>query len=712
MFISARSTLMISIIALLSGAQIAMAHAERKPYIRIDKDTVIVVSATAPEPVQHSVQDLTHDMKTVFGVTPRVVHESESANSAIVIDNDGSIIPAVKQGKPESFLIRANLHSVEHTSKTQGQIVLSGADMRGTMYAIYTFSEKVLGVDPMYYWTDNHPKRRVQIDLPKDFAYSDPGPLFRFRGFFINDEDLLTGWAPGRKNDHSGISLDVWNHIFETILRLKGNMVVPGTWIFPDDGQVQLVSQRGLWLSQHHATPLGVNVARWPAGVPYNYSSHPEIIQRAWRNAVNTYAPNQEILWEVGLRGLSDQSYAALDPSVRNNNALLGKRISDAIAEQEKIVREHHPNAIFVTDLWLEGNKLMRNGELKIPSGTITVWSDTGYGHLQDDGQVRAGQGAYLHVAMLNGEANQLSEMVPVDRLLDETTRYADVGATQFYLVNTSDLRPVVMSAKAVMEAAWGTLKQGQSQEYYQDWAREEFGSAAADDVAAVYKAYFDAFAHQKNGREYGDEYYHTTARRMLLNSEIDWPIYVLPNQTPNWRDASLQGVGDHNEWLHNAIARERAACGESVTRWRDVYSQALRAAVHVEPSRRSFYQSSVLTMIAINMDSDEMLLDIANAIDAKDAGRSQQAIVEIHRAEEALARLKASEVKAEYGHWRNWYHGDWFTSIDRTQDALVQYEKFLRDPLTPIAPPIRWSDWEGYYHILHYEGTRTVDLH
>lgn len=712
MFFNVRRSLMPSIVLMLVASQITVARAESKRHILIDKSTVIVVSASAPEPIQRSVQDLAHDMKAVFGVAPRVVHESNNAHTSIVIDSDGAIIPSVKQGKPESFLIRALLDSNGSPSASRGEIVLSGADVRGTMYAIYTFSQKVLGVDPMYYWTDNRPKRRSAINLPSDFSYSDPGPLFRFRGFFINDEDLLTGWAPGRKGDHSGISLDAWDHIFETILRLKGNMVVPGTWIFPDDGQVKLVSQRGLWLSQHHATPLGVNVARWPAGVPYNYSTHPEIIQKAWRNAVNSYAPNQEILWEVGLRGLSDQSYAALDPSVRNNNALLGKRISDAIAEQERIVREHHPKAIFVTDLWLEGNHLMREGELKIPPGTITVWSDTGYGHLQDDGQVRAGQGAYLHVAMLNGQANQLSEMVPVNRLLDETTRYSNVGATQFYLVNTSDLRPVVMSARAVMEAAWGTIKQGQAQQYYRDWAREEFGPAAADDVAAVYKAYFAAPAHQHDGREYGDEYYHTTARRMIINSEIDWPIYVLPNQTPKWRPAGLQGIGGRKEWLQKAVAREKAACGESAARWRDVYSQALRAEVHVKPSRRSFYQSSVLTMIEINMDSNEMLLDVAKAIEAKDAGHSQQAIVEIHHAVEALARVKASEVKGEYGRWHNWYHGDWFTSVDRTEDALMQYEKFLRDPSTPVAPPIRWSDWEGYYHILHYEGDRTVDLH
>jgi hypothetical protein len=58
-------------------------------------------------------------------------------------------------------------------------------------------------------------------------------------------------------------------------------MVVSGSWIFPDDAQVPAVAERSLILNQHHATPLGV-----------------------------------------------------IDPSVRNNDPLLGQRVSEAIAEQ------------------------------------------------------------------------------------------------------------------------------------------------------------------------------------------------------------------------------------------------------------------------------------------------------------------------------------------------------------------------------------------
>jgi hypothetical protein len=233
-------------------------------------------------------------------------------------------------------------------------------------------------------------------------------------------------------------------------------MIVPGTWIFPDDAQVQAASERGLIVNQHHAIPLGVNVARWPRDVPYNFSTHPEILERAWTNAVATYKPDEEILWSVGLRGLSDSSYASMDPAMRDNDPLFGQRISEAITDQMKIVRARYPNAQFVTDLWQEGARLMQAGYLKIPPEVALVWADTGYGDMQDGGKVAAGQGAYFHVAMMNGQANQLSEIVPVAIIQSELGRYIKAGATSYLLVNTSDLRPVAMTTRALMEVAWG----------------------------------------------------------------------------------------------------------------------------------------------------------------------------------------------------------------------------------------------------------------
>ena len=42
------------------------------------------------------------------------------------------------------------------------------------------------------------------------------------------------------------------------------------------DVAIDALQKRGLIIAQHHAIPLGLNVARWPKDVPYNYTEHPE----------------------------------------------------------------------------------------------------------------------------------------------------------------------------------------------------------------------------------------------------------------------------------------------------------------------------------------------------------------------------------------------------------------------------------------------------
>lgn len=61
--------------------------------------------------------------------------------------------------------------------------------MRGTMYAVYQFSEQYLGIDPLYYWTDRQPVPRTSIEIPASLNRTFSAPVFKYRGLFINDED-------------------------------------------------------------------------------------------------------------------------------------------------------------------------------------------------------------------------------------------------------------------------------------------------------------------------------------------------------------------------------------------------------------------------------------------------------------------------------------------------------------------------------------------
>jgi hypothetical protein len=84
----------------------------------------------------------------------------------------------------------------------------------------------------------------------------------------------------------------------------------------------------------------------------------------------------------------------------------------------------------------------------------------------------------------------------------------------------------------------------------------------------------------------------------------------------------------------------------------------------------------------------------------------------EATEAKHALEQVRQAQAAAEYGVWKNWYRGDWLTGVYRTQQTLEDYIGCLKDPLARISPPIEWNRWEAYYHIMHYEGDRSADVH
>lgn len=715
----------------------AAAQSQAKP-IAINASITIVESAQEPGPVHRSTEDLRQDFAKVFGREPKLVSSLSDAGPVTILIAQNQNVPAgvdcAAASGTEAFAFSIAADSGKRV------VCLTGTDMRGTIFAIYEFSQRILGVDPMYLWTDKQPAKRTSIALPSDFARTYPTPVFKYRGFFTNDEDLLSGWTRPAKGDQTGISLKAWDMVFETTMRLKGNMVVPGTWIFPDDAQVHAATERGLIVNQHHAIPLGVNVARWPANVPYNYSTHPEILKRAWTNAVNLYKPDEEILWSVGLRGLSDSSYASLDESVRNNDPLLGQRISESIADQMKIVRAKYSNAQFVTDLWQEGARLMQEGYLKIPPEVALVWADTGYGDMQDGGKVGPGQGMYFHVAMMNGHANQLSEMISVKIIQSEIGRYINAGATSYFLVNTSDVRPYVMTTRAVMEMAWGGIpattgadaKGDADDAYYRRWITEEFGPRAVPALTKMYKEYFGApslrppfgpprFTSASNAPPpaprsnvplyEGDNHYHSEARRLILDTLSEHQVVGIPSQSPKWTQPRVmpESTPQMRAFL---IDRDIKDCADAQPRWDAVWKDALAAKSLIDPASSNYYQEAVLTMVTINRESNHMLFEVASAVKDANAGDTAKAQSETADALRSLDAIQASMHAAEYGKWKDWYRGDWLTGVYRTRELVQAYADHLKDPMAKLPAPASWSGWEGYFHIMEYEGDRSVDVH
>jgi hypothetical protein len=99
-------------------------------------------------------------------------------------------------------------------------VVLQGADVRGTIYAIYTFSDEFLGIPSLWFWASWKAPRKDAVTIAGGMEQLFGSPSVRWRAWFPNDTDLLSPWR-GRAPENS-------EAILETMLRLKLNTLEGG----------------------------------------------------------------------------------------------------------------------------------------------------------------------------------------------------------------------------------------------------------------------------------------------------------------------------------------------------------------------------------------------------------------------------------------------------------------------------------------------------
>jgi hypothetical protein len=419
-------------------------------------------------------------------------------HSAIVdaLVRDKKIDAAAIAGRWEAFLIEAVANPLPGVERA---LVIVGSDKRGTIYGVYDVSKNI-GVSPWYWWADT-PVRHQTTIFAKPGRFVETGPVVKYRGIFINDEaPALAGWA---KEKFGGLNHDFYAHVFELILRLRGNYLWPAMWgnAFNEDDpeNPRLADEYGVVMGTSHHEPMLRAQQEWKrhGQGAWNYGSNDANLRAFWTDGIRRNKAFESIV-TIGMRGDGD-----IPMSEESNVALLEKIVGD----QRKILAEQTGgDATKVPQLWALYKEVQTYYEkgMRVPDDVTLLWCDDNWGHLRRlpttaERKRPGGAGVYYHFDYVGDPRSyKWLNTNPLTKVWEQMHMAVEYGADRIWIVNVGDIKPMELPIEFFLDYAWAPaqLPSERLSEYTRHWAERAFGPEHATDIAEILSTYT-----QWNGR-------------------------------------------------------------------------------------------------------------------------------------------------------------------------------------------------------------------
>lgn len=571
---------------------------------------------------------------------------------------------------------------------TPDTVWLIGSDPRGTAFAAYTLCERI-GIDPLYLWSGFRPEKLERLILKKTeelFA----SPTVKYRGLFHDDEDILP-----RPFEYSGyplrigdVPLDWYKKFFETALRLRMNMVAPYTRVHRRFEVQKTASDWGLHYTSHHydillSNPYGYHRFKLAEkrGVTgdWDWLTNRDGMLKFWRGGV---AENGKLdcIWPVGLRGTDDYGYPfPKDMSEEDQNKIFQDVIAAQIETTRNLSPKDKPPVFHFTlygemlDKYLAGE----GGQFDMPSDVILIWCDDNDGRMRalpkDKGKWK--HGVYYHQAYWGPVAKQAMNVVPPQRIAGEFKKIVDSGATEYMLLNVSELREFVMGTRMIAEICWDAktaladtpvspmpdhllahvptaatqplpkdAPAPSAERYVNWWCREYFGDAAAKDAAEAYRLYYELI-HKWDMQWYaGDK----------VTGALDSLIKKFAGQD------FAPARGDTVSTLNDRLKQYQQA-----------YKVLDRAASKMNPKQRQFFFENCELPIRITGRHTEAAVLLINAMAEKDRDKAWKMC---EQAMKPLEQLELELIRSERPPFNDWYRN---TYIRHEHTGLNPHKPF-----------------------------------
>jgi hypothetical protein len=481
------------------------------PLVQNQAAASVLVSPNDYPGVGRAAADLQADVERVSGVRPALIDSGRvPARFAVIVGTIGksSIIDRLVKsgkldvrpiaGKWESFVIETVANPMPSVEQA---LVIAGSDKRGTIYGIYEISEQI-GVSPWYWWADVPPQHHAELFILPG-AYVQGPPKVKYRGIFINDENpSFYGWA---KAKFGGINSKMYTHMFELLLRLRGNYLWPAMWgkAFNEDDpeNPRLADEYGIVMGTSHHEPMMRAQAEWTKhGSTYgngewNYVTNTEGLRKFWTDGV-ARNKNYENIYTVGMRG--DGDLAMPDAGGMEANKKLLEQI---IADQRQILAKYvNPDPTKLPQIWALFTEVQKyyDAGLRVPDDVTLLFTDDNVGNLRrvptpEERTRSGGAGIYYHMDMNGGPYSyKWLNSNPLPKIWEQMNLAYRYGADRVWIVNVGDLKPLEVPIEFFLRMAWdpeATPKE-KIAEYQQRWVERDFGKEHAVEIADIVAKY------------------------------------------------------------------------------------------------------------------------------------------------------------------------------------------------------------------------------
>jgi hypothetical protein len=489
--------------------------------VRSGRPATVLVDEEADPAVRHAANGFVADLARISGQpASRATAITASSGPLVVIGVAGhsaAIDDLVRRGKIAVADLAGQWEAYRQIvvdrpyPGVERALVIVGADRRGAVFGAYDLSEK-MGVSPWHWFADVPVTRRTDLFVTAGARRDQP--KVKYRGFFINDEaPALNSWA---KKRFGGFNHHMYAHVFDLLLRMKGNYLWPAMWepqaFNADDPQnMVLADATGVVMGTSHHEPMTRAHAEWHrntdkgvTGGKWDYASNAANLRTFWRGGIERMmgkgdgTPYENVV-TLGMRGDGDEAMA------EGTATELLERI---VADQRKIIAdvtgrpaEQTPQ---VWALYKEVQDYYDHG-MRVPDDVTLLFSDDNWGQIRrlptGDLDRKGGYGVYYHFDYVGGPRNY--KWLNTNQM-EKTWQQMDLawakGARALWIVNVGDIKPMEFPLSFFMKQAWDpeAMTLEAMTRFPADWAGATFGPAQANAIAELVTRYSQYAARRK----------------------------------------------------------------------------------------------------------------------------------------------------------------------------------------------------------------------